>query len=503
MTTPLSDRIAASLARLGHKSFRALQEDICGTLIDGGDVFAILPTGGGKSLLYQLPALVRPGTAIVVSPLIALMQDQVEALRRKGIAAATLNSTLERAEESQLLDEVKAGRIKLLYVSPEKAASPLFRDMVSKLEVALVAVDEAHCIAHMGHEFRPEYRDIAALREVLDAGVPWIAVTATADPETKAEIVECLQLAGAKLVQASFARPNIAITAAYRGKDSEAVRRILGVSRAFPEGAGIVYCTARATCERVAADLVRAGVPAVAYHAQMDFAHRKRVVELFVTEKRIVVVATIAFGMGIDRPDVRWVVHHNLPKSPEAYSQEIGRAGRDGLPSLALLLWGMRDVAMLGKFAGELKDRALRARAKARVESMRRLASEERTCRSRTLLAHYHEVSGDCGKCDVCRGSFDAVLAATAPARGGPPARFVVLDRLRAGLASMTAGAGQRPSLVMDRETLGALAVWWFMYGGLAPRPPLPRYLARANAKAVLAAAGYDVKASKASPAAH
>lgn len=487
---PTHARLHEGLARFGLKSFRPLQLEICTEIVEGRDVFAILPTGGGKSLLYQLPATLRPGCALVVSPLIALMKNQVDALVARNVAAATLNSQQPHDVQESVLRRLREKSVELLYVSPELVATPKFRDIVSKMDVSLVAVDEAHCVAAMGHDFRPEYGELANLREVLGPGVPWIAVTATADPETRAEIVHSLKLERAKLVQASFARRNIAMAAKFRGKDRAAIREILSLSRRFASGAGIVYCTARRTTEEVAAELVRAGVPAIAYHAQMDRAHRSRAVELFVSEPRIVVVATIAFGMGIDRPDVRWIVHYNLPKSPEAYSQEIGRAGRDGKPSVALLLWGPRDASVIRHFLRQIADTTHRAREQARFDTMMELAEDRRSCRAQALLAWYHEISEACQSCDVCLGSFEAVVATAAPARRGPAPRFEILDRLRAARRSIATARGTTPEAVFETARLNDLAIWVLMYGGLEPRPAIPGRLAQGAGRQILRDAG-------------
>lgn len=437
-------RLEEGLKRFGVPSFRPKQREICTALVEGRSVLAILPTGAGKSLCYQLPAIVRKGTAIVISPLLALMADQVRGLRDRKIAAATINSLLSDAEREAAFEAASAGKLELLYVAPETAIGHEFRDLLSRMEIALVAIDEAHCVSAWGHDFRPEYRKIAQLREVISKSVPWIALTATADPDTKADIVEQLGLDQALHVQTSFDRPNIRLAAKHRGTDSDAIDEIVRIDALFPKDrypsrAGIVYCLARKTTVAVAKELQAAGMKALAYHAGMTPAQRKKTLASFTNEPRIVIVATVAFGMGIDRADVRWIVHRDLPKGPEGYSQETGRAGRDGKPAIALLLWGVRDVVMLRKFIKDSNSSLVRARETARLDAMVDIASGVE-CRRQATLAWFHEIKEPCGTCDVCLGSVEAAVAAFAKSNHVPAAHVAAASRSSAHAGTSNAG---------------------------------------------------------------
>ena len=398
----------------GYPSFRGDQEAIIGHLVDGGDALVLMPTGAGKSLCYQLPALLRPGTGVVVSPLIALMQDQVEALRQLGIRAACLNSALGPGEAAAVERALVAGALDLLYVAPERLLTPRCLELLDQVPLALFAIDEAHCVSQWGHDFRPEYRELSLLHERWP-DVPRIALTATADPPTRREIVERLALDGARQFVGSFDRPNIR----YRVEAKDDPRRQL---LAFLDGhrgeAGIVYCLSRRKVEATAEFLSARGIPALPYHAGLDAAVRADHQRRFLREDGLVMVATIAFGMGIDKPDVRFVAHMDLPKSPEGYYQETGRAGRDGEPAEAWLAYGLGDAVLLGRMieaseAGEERKRLERRKLDALVGYC-----ESTGCRRRILLGWFGEerpADYRCGNCDNCLSpprSWDGTVAA-------------------------------------------------------------------------------------------
>ena len=331
----------------GFPAFRGLQGGIVADVCAGRDVLAIMPTGSGKSLCYQVPALVRPGVAIVVSPLIALMADQVRALRAYGVRAATLNSTSDDSEAT--VGRLRDGDLDLLFVAPERASQPGFRALVARVEVALVAIDEAHCVSQWGHDFRPEYRQLRAFCDALP-GVPRVALTATADRTTRLDILDQLGIAPDRMVVAGFDRPNIRYEVAPKTNAMRQLTVFLDTQRG---NSGIVYAPTRAITDRVAEALARSGVPALPYHAGLDPAVRTRNQATFVAAETSVMVATVAFGMGIDKPDVRFVAHLGLPKSIEAYYQETGRAGRDGDPAVAHLLYGAEDIARARQFIAQ------------------------------------------------------------------------------------------------------------------------------------------------------
>ena len=382
----------------GFEAFRGHQRAAIDAVIRGEDALVLMPTGAGKSLCYQVPALVRPGVAVVVSPLIALMQDQVAALAQNGVRAAAFNSTLDGRERAGVERALREGRLDLVYVSPERFAAPGFLDMLDGAPVALFAIDEAHCVSQWGHDFRPDYRRLAVLAERFP-GVPRIALTATADAETRADIARELRLEGAQRFVSGFDRPNIRYTVKPR---RQRVQQLLGFLAGRLGEAGIVYCMTRKRVEEVAAELNRAGVPALAYHAGLEAGERTERQARFVASDDAVMVATVAFGMGIDKPDVRFVAHLDLPKSPEAYYQETGRAGRDGLPAEAWMLYGPGDAAQLGRFievseAPEEQKRIERAKLEALLGY-----AEAATCRRRILLGYFGDDCEPCGNCDVC-----------------------------------------------------------------------------------------------------
>ena len=383
----------------GYDSFRGPQQEIIGHLIGGGDALVLMPTGGGKSLCYQIPALVRPGTGVVISPLIALMQDQVDAMRALGVRAGFLNSTQDPAQRREMESGFLAGDLDLLYLAPERLRTESTLALLDRGTVSLFAIDEAHCVSQWGHDFRPDYLTLSGLRERWPA-VPRIALTATATQATRTEIADRLGLSGARHFVASFDRPNITYRIVPK---AEPGRQLLNFIRnEHPGGAGIVYCLSRASVEKTAGFLTANGITALPYHAGLDAFTRARNQARFLREDGLVMVATIAFGMGIDKPDVRFVAHLDLPKSVEGYYQETGRAGRDGLSSTAWLAYGLQDVVQQRKLietsAGDL---AHRRRQAAHLDAMLALC-ETIECRRAQLLGYFGEDSGACGNCDTC-----------------------------------------------------------------------------------------------------
>jgi ATP-dependent DNA helicase RecQ len=393
------DPLAALRRVFGFPGFRGSQEAVINHVLAGGDALVLMPTGGGKSICYQIPAICRPGTAVIVSPLIALMNDQVAAMRQLGVAAAALHSELPPEEARHVHRELVEGQLDLLYVSPERLLGNGTIDVLSRLELALFAIDEAHCVSQWGHEFRPEFRDLDQLGSLFP-GVPRIALTATADPGTRQDILTALKMETAEVFLASFHRPNLHLAA--EAKVGETAQLISFLNR-HKGDCGIIYCGSRARTERVAAKLVEKGFPAVPFHAGLDPADKRAAAERFRLGEPLVVVATIAFGMGIDRPDVRFVVHLDMPDSPEAYYQQIGRSGRDGDPAETLLLYDGQDVARArhwlaqsGAPAGQ--KRLMRMRLEAMVAQ-----TETVGCRTQGLLACFGEaMETACGHCDNC-----------------------------------------------------------------------------------------------------
>ncbi|MQP66132.1 DNA helicase RecQ [Niveispirillum sp. SYP-B3756] len=383
----------------GYPAFRGMQADIVEHVAAGGDALVLMPTGGGKSLCYQIPALVRPGVGIVVSPLIALMRDQVDALRQLGVRAAYLNSTLEWREAMEVERACERGELDLLYVAPERLVTPRFLELLDRSRIALFALDEAHCVSQWGHDFRPEYLQLSILHERFP-DVPRVALTATADAQTRTDIAARLGLAEARLFLASFDRPNIT----YRiiAKDQER-RQLVDFLRRRPEDAGIVYCLSRGKVDAIAQYLREQGVDALAYHAGLDPKTRQDNQDRFIKSEGMVMVATVAFGMGIDKPNVRFVVHMDLPRSLEAYYQETGRAGRDGLPAEALMLYGFADVVQLRQMV-EASDSpaAYKRTERQKLEALLGFCETAR-CRRQTLLTYFgEEYPKPCGKCDIC-----------------------------------------------------------------------------------------------------
>ncbi|GAW34238.1 ATP-dependent DNA helicase RecQ [Roseovarius sp. A-2] len=391
---------AATLLRdvYGFDAFRPGQEEIVHTVASGCNTLAIMPTGGGKSLCFQLPALLRDGVTVVISPLIALMRDQVRGLRAAGVEAGALTSGNTEEETAEVWQALEAGRLKLLYMAPERLASGATRGMLRRIGVSLIAVDEAHCVSQWGHDFRPDYLAIGELRRAL--GVPLAAFTATADAETQAEIVD--KLFDGQPPQTflhGFDRPNIHL--AFSAKDAPR-QQIMGFAAARKGQSGIVYCGTRAKTESLAQALSQAGHNACAYHGGMEPQARRRVEHRFNTEDGLIVVATVAFGMGVDKPDIRWVAHADLPKSIEAYYQEIGRAGRDGAPAETLTLFGPDDIRLRRSQIDEgLAPPARRMADHGRLNALLGLA-EALTCRRVTLLGYFGETAEPCGNCDLC-----------------------------------------------------------------------------------------------------
>ncbi len=396
----------------GYPEFRGLQAEIVTHVAQGQNALVLMPTGGGKSLCFQLPALLRPGITVVVSPLIALMEDQVAALSELGVAAAYLNSTVEADDARRIAQAARSGELKLLYVAPERLMSARFLSFLDTLELALFAIDEAHCVSQWGHDFRPEYQQLGVLAERFPA-IPRVALTATADPQTREEILHYLHLGNARVFLSSFDRPNITYTVVEKHQAKKQLSSYIQQHHAGQSG--IVYCLSRKRVEDTAAWLVEQGISALPYHAGLPSALRSTHQRRFLREEGIVMVATVAFGMGIDKPDVRFVAHLDLPRSPEGFYQESGRAGRDGLPAASWLCFGLSDMVQLQQMLFESEqDQARKQVELGKLDAMLAYC-ETAACRRQLLLAHFGEAIEPCGKCDNCLNppkTFDATTLA-------------------------------------------------------------------------------------------
>ncbi|MFE9749228.1 DNA helicase RecQ [Saccharothrix saharensis] len=428
----------------GYESFRGDQQDIVDHVVSGGDALVLMPTGGGKSLCYQIPSLVREGTGVVVSPLIALMQDQVDALRDLGVRAGFLNSTQFPDERALVEAEFLAGELDLLYLAPERLRTEQTTRLLERGRIALFAIDEAHCVSQWGHDFRPEYLALSHLHERWPE-VPRIALTATATPATHAEIAERLNLGAAKHFVSSFDRPNIQYRIVPKNEPKKQLLELLRTEHAGD--AGIVYCLSRNSVEKTAEFLTQNGIPALPYHAGLDAGTRARNQSRFLREDGLVMVATIAFGMGIDKPDVRFVAHLDLPKSVEGYYQETGRAGRDGLPSTAWLAYGLQDVVQQRKMIDDSEgDQQHRRKLMAHLDAMLALC-ETVECRRVQLLNYFGQSSTPCGNCDTCLAppeTWDGTVAAQKV--------LSTVVRLR-NERRQKFGAGQTIDILLGRKT--------------------------------------------------
>ncbi|MBX3089773.1 MAG: DNA helicase RecQ [Cryobacterium sp.] len=429
----------------GYDAFRGEQSEIIDHVIGGGDAVVLMPTGGGKSLCYQIPALARPGTGIVISPLIALMQDQVDSLAGIGVRAAFLNSTQSAEQRAQVEAAFLAGELDLLYLAPERLTMPSTAALLDRGRIALFAIDEAHCVSQWGHDFRPDYLALSMLHERWQQ-VPRIALTATATKQTREEIQQRLGLKQAKLFVSSFDRPNIQYRIAQKNQPLKQLLQL--IREEHPGQAGIVYCLSRASVEKTAEFLVEEGIPALPYHAGLSTPVRAANQASFLREDGVVMVATIAFGMGIDKPDVRFVAHLDLPKSVEGYYQETGRAGRDGEASTAWLAYGLQDVVQQRRMIDQSEgDATHRRRLSLHLDSMLALC-ETVQCRRKQLLAYFGETSGDCGNCDNCLNpaeSWDGTIPAQKLL-----STIVRLERER----NQHFGAGHLIDILLGRQTL-------------------------------------------------
>ncbi len=458
MFSDLKSRALGILRRFyGYTAFFPLQFEAIQCVMQGNDAVVLMPTGGGKSLCFQIPALLCEGCAVVISPLLALMKDQVDALQGMGIPAASVNSSQREAFNREVMEQVYAGHVKLLYISPERLLSEIDQ-WSDKLKISLFAIDEAHCISQWGHDFRPEYTQLSTLRQRFPH-IPIMALTATADKLTRDDIARQLDMPNAHLFMSSFDRPNIMLNVVSNVSGNDKIKMIVRFIELHRGESGIIYCLRRADTEKMAERLRAMGYKAAAYHAGMPTADKERVQTAFLNDDLLIVCATIAFGMGINKSNVRWVIHNNMPKSMECYYQEVGRAGRDGMPAVAMMFYSFADVIALRSFAQDS------GQAKLNMDKLNRMQqyAESDVCRRRTLLSYFNErYDHDCGNCDVClnpQERFDATVicqkALSAIVRtGGKEGLSAIIDILRgSGRADILAkGYGQLPTYGVGRD---------------------------------------------------
>ncbi|MBI5004196.1 RecQ family ATP-dependent DNA helicase [Candidatus Kaiserbacteria bacterium] len=458
----------------GYETFRPLQEEIIGRVMDGKDCVVLMPTGGGKSLCFQLPAIMSDGIALAISPLISLMKDQVDALQANGIAADFINSTVPPDEARHILRRAQSGELKILYIAPERLPVPGFEDFLRTLCISLIAIDEAHCISEWGHDFRPDYRNLQSLREKFPR-IPIIALTATATEKVRADIVKQLDLNEPRVFISSFNRPNLSYSAIPKKDSLQTIRALLGKHKGE---SAIIYCFSRNDTEKIAAQLAQYGFKTATYHAGLTADVRRHNQERFIRDEIDIMVATIAFGMGIDKPDVRLVIHHSLPKSIEGYYQETGRAGRDGLPAECVLLFSYADTFKQKFFIDQIEDVAEQKNVREKLDEVLRYGNLS-TCRRRFLLRYFNEGydATACGNCDICKPALKAVVIEGVPgahtrqssqraSRGAPSAEpldydMALFEALR-HLRTQEATALQVPPyVVFGDKTLREMATYF------------------------------------------